>query len=202
MVKTILILSNNIINRLDNLGWSISRSFWNCYSIPLYKLKGVTLGNKPNFFGFSKVKRARGSIIEIGRNLTLRSSATSNLIGVNRPCIFTTLAYDARLTIGNNCGFSGTIIGCFKEITIGNNVLVGANSTITDGDWHPDDPRSQTAKPIIIGHNVWLGINVTVLKGVTIGDGSLIGAGSVVTKSIPPNVMAAGNPCKVLRDLK
>ena len=80
--------------------------------------------------------------------------------------------------------------------------MVGANSTITDGDWHPDDPRSQAAKPIIIGDNVWLGINVTVLKGVTIGNGSLIGAGSVVTRSIPPNVMAAGNPCKVLRNLK
>ena len=110
-----MMLSSSIINRLDNLGWSANKAFWNCYLIPLYKLKGVILGKEPNFFGFSKVKKARGSIIEIGRNLTMRSSATSNLIGVNRPCIFTTLTYEARLTIGDDCGFSGTVIGCLRR---------------------------------------------------------------------------------------
>ena len=56
-------------------------------------------------------------------------------------------------------------------------------------------------KPIIIGENVWLGANVTVLPGVTIGKNAIIGAGSVVTKDIPENVIAIGNPCKVLREV-
>ena len=186
---------------MDNLGWYITKSIWNCYLIPLYKLKGIKLGKDPNFYGFSKIRKAKGSIIEIGKNLTMRSSATSNLIGINRPCILTTLSHEAKLRIGNDCGFSGTVIGCYREITIGNNVMVGANSTITDGDWHPDDPRSGDLRSVIIGDNVWLGINVIILKGVTIGDRSVIGAGSIVTKSIPADVIAAGNPCKILRSL-
>ena len=67
---------------------------------------------------------------------------------------------------------------------------------------HPDE-RSiyETADPIHIGKTVWIGANVTILPGVNIGDGSIIGAGSVVTKDIPANVIAAGNPCRVLREI-
>jgi len=60
----------------------------------------------------------------------------------------------------------------------------------------------QWAKPITIENNVWLGGNVTVLAGVTIGENSVIGAGSVVTKNIPPNTLAVGNPCKVIKEIK
>ena len=65
-----------------------------------------------------------------------------------------------------------------------------------------DDPRSGKCKPIIIEDNVWLGINSSVLKGVTIGKNSVIGAGSVVTKNIPANVIAAGNPCRVIKKIE
>ena len=64
-----------------------------------------------------------------------------------------------------------------------------------------DDPRSGELRAVHIGDNVWLGINVTVLKGVTIGENTVIGAGSIVTKDIPANVVAAGNPCKVIKHL-
>lgn len=100
-----------------------------------------------------------------------------------------------------NCGFSGTIIGAFTTIKLGNNVRCGANTLITDSDWHEDDPRAGKAKPVVIGDNVWLGVNAVVLKGVTIGENSVIGANSVVAKNIPANVIAAGNPCKVLKSL-
>lgn len=192
---------NGSINLIDRIGWSLSSLIWSLLVRINFNLKGVKMGHGSKFFGFAKLKRANGSLIIIGKNLTLRSAPTSNLIGVNRPCIITALEREAKLTIGDNCGFSGVIIGCFKEITIGNNVMVGANSTITDGDWHLDDPRAGAPKPIIIGDNVWLGINVTILKGATIGDNSMIGAGSVVTKDIPSNVIAAGNPCKILRNI-
>jgi acetyltransferase-like isoleucine patch superfamily enzyme len=192
---------NGSINLIDRLGWSLSSFLWSLLLRINFNLKGVKLGRSSKFFGYTKLKRTNGSLIVIGKNLILRSAPTSNLIGVNRPCIITALEREAILTIGDNCGFSGVIIGCFKEITIGNNVMVGANSTITDGDWHLNDPRASAPKPIIIGDNVWLGINVTVLKGVTIGDNSFIGAGSVVTRDIPSNVIAAGNPCMILRNI-
>lgn len=67
---------------------------------------------------------------------------------------------------------------------------------------HPDDRMVyNTSKPIYIGKKVWIGANTVILPGVTIGDGSIIGAGSVVTKDIPSNVIAVGNPCKVLREI-
>lgn len=93
------------------------------------------------------------------------------------------------------------------HIKIGDNVLCGANTLITDFDWHglhPDHRRSgePEPKPIVIEDNVWLCINVMVMKGVTIGKNSIIGAGSIVTNDIPANVIAAGIPCRVIKDMK
>lgn len=121
-----------------------------------------------------------------------------NLIGINRPCIISTHSDNSVIEIGDNCGFSGTVIGSFKKITIGDNFKGGANSFITDFDWHLEDLRSGEPKEVYIGNNVWLGLNAVVLKGVTIGDNVLIGANSVVTKNIPSNAVAAGNPCKII----
>ncbi len=157
---------------------------------------GVKMGNHLRFDGKCYFKRFPKSLIQIGNNCEFLNRPHSNLIGINRPCMISTLTEEAKLTIGDNCGFSGTVIGAFHSITIGKNVRFGANTLVTDSDWHPDDPRVGPAKPIIIGDNVWLGINVTVLKGVEIGENSLIGANSLVTKNIPANVIAAGNPCK------
>ncbi len=195
----IYLITNKFINLLDMIGWHLSKTFWSFYLRILFRLKGVKLGNRTNFYGFSKIKVASGSKIFIGKNCTFRSSPTSNLIGVNKPCIISTLTKEAKLTIGENCGFSGTVIGCFKGISIGDNVKIGANSIISDGDWHYEDTRSSSPKSILVENNVWIGVNVIVLKGVTLGENCLIGAGSVVTKNIPPNAIAAGNPCKIVR---
>jgi len=165
------------------------------------KSAGANLGKGVRFYGKPFIQKSRFGHITIGNYSTFRSSPTSNLIGINRPCIIT--AHDAgHLTIGNHCGFSGTVIGCFSEIEIEDNVKCGANTLITDSDWHLNDPRSGTPRPITIEENVWLGVDVKVMKGVIIGKNSVIGAGSIVTKNIPPNVFAAGNPCKKIRDLE
>jgi acetyltransferase-like isoleucine patch superfamily enzyme len=193
--------TNLFINGLDLLGWRIHSSIMNPYARILARLQGVELSKGIFFYGKPKFKKARSATITIGKSCTFRSKSTSNLIGINRPCILSALTPDARLSIGNNSGFSGTVIGCFKEIRIGDHVKCGANTLITDSDWHSEDPRSGKPETVIIENNVWLGVNVTVLKGITIGENSVIGAGSVVTKSIPPNVIAAGNPCKVIKPL-
>lgn len=91
------------------------------------------------------------------------------------------------------------------DIYVGNNVMFGPNVTVATGS-HPIHPelRSRQAQynvPIHIGNNVWIGANSVILPGVSIGDNSVIGAGSVVSKDIPSNVVAVGCPCKVLRDI-
>ena len=130
------------------------------------------------------------------------SSPTANLIGVNRPCMISTMSAKAEIKVGNDCGFSGTVVAAFESIVLGNHVICGANTLITDSNWHPEDPRSGVPAPIRIGNNVWLGVNTTVLKGVVIGENSVIGAGSIVTTDIPANVVAAGNPCRVIKQLE
>ncbi|MFO7810016.1 MAG: DapH/DapD/GlmU-related protein, partial [Candidatus Delongbacteria bacterium] len=136
---------------------------------------------------------------------SFRSDFTSNLVGINRKCIITTLRRDAIIRIGSSSGFSGTVIAAAGSIKIGKNVLCGANTVITDYDWHGIEPdkRNKAAdpQPVVIGDNVWLGLNSVVLKGVTVGKNSVIGANSVVTRDIPKNVVAAGNPCRVIKEI-
>jgi len=113
----------------------------------------------------------------------------------------------AVLSIGDNSKIHGSCLHAYKEIRIGKNTLIASNCQIFDCSGHElsmDDPskRLQTsdrAKPILIGDNVWIGTGCIVLGGVTIGDGSVIAAGSVVVKNIPANCLAGGNPAKVIR---
>lgn len=92
-----------------------------------------------------------------------------------------------------------------NKVTFGDNVFIGPNCSFYTPQ-HPIDAETRNkgleyAFPIKIGNNVWFGGNVTVLPNVTIGDNVVIGAGSVVTKSIPSNVIAAGNPCRIIREI-
>ena len=107
---------------------------------------------------------------------------------------------------GNNvyANFNLTLVDD-TDIFVGDNVMFGPNVIIATAG-HPVDPplREKVAQfniPVRIGKNVWIGAGAIVLPGGTIGDHSVIGAGSVVTKDIPPNVVAVGNPCRVLREI-
>jgi acetyltransferase-like isoleucine patch superfamily enzyme len=199
-LKVVCRLFNIAYNISDNVYWQVNRLFWSFFIIWAAKLRGITIERNCRFYGRAKLKKANNAAIQIGKKVTFRSAPFSNLIGVNRPCIIAALDPAAVLKIGDNSGFSGTVISCFKSVVIGNNVLCGANTLITDGDWHSDDPRSGAPAEIVIEDNVWLGVNVTVLKGVTIGKNAVIGANSVVVKSIPANCLAVGNPCRVIRE--
>ena len=164
-------------------------------------LSGVSFKGLCYFAGLPYMTRKNGSTISIGKGCRFMSKSWGNLIGLNHQCILATTEKDARIVIGNNCTFSGCSLWCFKNITLKDNVRVGANCLIMDGDAHQDDPRAGKNKPIVIEDNVWLGGNVVVKKGVTIGRNSVIGMNSVVTKDIPANVIAVGAPCRVIRSL-
>lgn len=108
--------------------------------------------------------------------------------------------------LGNNvyANFNLTLVDD-TDIYIGDSVMLGPNVVLATAG-HPVDPELrrlvyQFNQPIHIGNNVWLGAGVIVLPGVTIGDNSVVGAGSVVTKDIPANVVAVGNPCRILREI-
>jgi acetyltransferase-like isoleucine patch superfamily enzyme len=191
-----------IVHNIDLVKLILSKRYYTLITIIKYSLyPNVSFGKKISFIGFPKFRNKPGGEISIGSNCSFLSKPKSNMIGINRPCIISTQVSHAKVLIGNHCGFSGTVIGAFAKIELYDNVLCGANTLITDSDWHTDDPRSGISKPIVIEKNVWLGEGVKVLKGVTIGENSVIGAGSVVTKNIPANVIAAGNPCKVIKNL-
>ncbi|MBR5753460.1 MAG: sugar O-acetyltransferase [Clostridia bacterium] len=112
----------------------------------------------------------------------------------------------AHVHFGNNvyANYNLTMVDD-GHIYVGDNVLFGPNVTVaTPG--HPIDPELrlrglQFNKDVRIGNNVWIGAGAVLLPGVTIGENTVIGAGSVVTKDIPANVVAVGNPCKVLREI-
>lgn len=177
-----------------------------CIQSALCRIKariwGIEIGDNCRFYGFSVFRTLPNSSVKIGHGCIFNSSHSSNLIGIYTPCMISTIKRGASVVIGNNCGLSGTVIASASRITIGDNVKCGANTLITDSDWHNDDDRAGKDAPVSIGDDVWLGYGVKVLKGVSIGKNSMIGACSVVTKDIPENVVAAGNPCKVIKLIK
>jgi acetyltransferase-like isoleucine patch superfamily enzyme len=109
----------------------------------------------------------------------------------------------ARLTIGNKCSIGDrTEIHCGNSIAIGDEVLIAWDCNILDRDYHATCGDFDRTKPVSIGNRVWIGCRSIILKGVTIGDGTVIAAGSVVTKDIPSNTLAAGNPAKIKKVVK
>ena len=167
------------------------------------KLKGVRMGKNIQFYGVPLIRRSPLTTITIGDNCIFRSTFASNLVGINRGCLICTWYDEAEVHIGNNVGMSGTVIGAAKKIVLEDNVMCGGNVFITDFDWHPVHPAKRheraEAAETIIEENAWIGMNTTILKGVRIGANSVIAANSVVTRDIPPNVIAGGNPAKVLK---
>jgi acetyltransferase-like isoleucine patch superfamily enzyme len=108
------------------------------------------------------------------------------------------------LIVGNNAFINfGVSIRAYHEVRIGDNALLAPFVSVIDDNLHETEPGAISYKgPVIVGNNVWLARNVAVMPGVSIGDGSVVGANSVVTKDIPPNSFAAGMPARVLRKLE
>ena len=178
------------------------------YNIKLlmYKLlySHVDWGCNIKFYGYP-IFILKGQSI-LGKNLVFTSRLKSNLVGLSKCCSIY-VNPNAKLIIGDNCGFSGTSIFCSKLIIIGDNCMFGGNTSIWDTDFHSIDYKDRRddinamSKPIKIGDDVFIGAHSIILKGVNIGSKSVIGAGSVVTKDIPANQIWAGNPAKYIRTL-
>lgn len=136
--------------------------------------------------------------------LTALLRSTGKNIVINQPF---RCDYGCNISVGENfmANFNLTILD-EGRVTIGNNVFIGPNVSIYTA-CHPIDPVERNkgvewAEPVTIGNNVWIGGSTTILPGVSIGDNVTIGAGSVVTKDIPANCVAVGNPCRVKRQIE
>lgn len=172
------------------------------WSLPLFKArccsvgKGLSLPNGIPLIIGSHLK------IDLGDNVTIGRST----IGASK--VFD----DPVFRIGNNSTIGyGTVISVSKEISIGDNCLIGPNCIIMDSDDHPVNPQRRLLKegitkeevmPVKIGNNVWIGSYCAILKGVTIGDNSIIATHSVITRDVMSNCVYAGHPARpTLRDI-
>lgn len=140
-----------------------------------------------------------------GLEIMLRQilGSSGNGLHINQPF---RCDYGCNIHVGDGffANFNLTILD-EAEVRIGRDVFIGPNVSIVTA-CHDTDPearrdRNEWALPVTIGNDVWIGTGVTILPGVIIGDGCTIGAGSVVTKSIPPRSVAVGNPCRVIRQV-
>lgn len=171
-----------------------------------FRKKGITFGNNMSIMGRISVI-GQGKIV-IGDNFCMTSGEHINPISANMQASFFTDSPNAQIQIGDNVGMSSTRIWIHNGLTVGNNVKIGGGVLLIDTDCHPVDylvrrnsNEGTCSSPIVIEDDVWIGAQSIVLKGVTIGARSIIGAGSVVTKSIPSDCIAAGNPCKILKKM-
>jgi acetyltransferase-like isoleucine patch superfamily enzyme len=174
-----------------------------------FALNGIAWGQGWRILGMPLIQRHRGSVIRLGERITLRSWRSSNPLTPNHAVVLATRTSQAVIQIGDDCGFTGATLVAAERIEIGHRVQVGANSTIADTDFHPltaaeraRDFMAGAHAPIVIEDDVFIGMQSLILKGVTIGRGSVVGAGSVVTRNVPPGVVVAGNPARIIKHLE
>lgn len=203
-----------IINFIYRGSKSVKQSVWNSLSNYLtnifMKINLVKLGSGLRSRGIPKLIIHRNGQLLIGNNLKINNTVSSNPVGRSYQCLFR-VDKGALLKIGDNVGISGVSIICHKEIIISDNVKIGGNTCIYDTDFHSlngkdrynreKDIQHTKKEKVFIGKNVFIGAHVTILKGVHIGENSIIGACSVVSKNIPKNQIWAGNPAKFIREI-
>ena len=195
-----------------NSPWKIWNEIGRWFAYPsvrlLFALNGIKWGKRWRIYGIPIIQKHRRSWMSFGPGLRLRSSTRSNPLAPNHPVVLTTWGENSRLDVGADFAMTGGTICAAASITIGDNVAVGANSIIVDTDFHSMDPQVRLKKPIVartapvvIEDDVFIGMKCMILKGVKLGRGCVIGAGSIVTRDVPPRVIVAGNPAREIRQL-
>ena len=205
-----------MIYKLHLFPRKIRKIFYIRYNRLLFRINNVKYGKNFNVYNHFYLLKKKKSNLTIGDNFTFTSGESFNPLCRNICGCIALPEETSKLVIGNNVGISSACIWAKESITIKNNVKIGGDCIIMDTDAHnldykvrssnmrtPDglslDVQSANSKPIVIENDVLIGTRCIILKGVTIGEHSIIGSGSVVTKSIPADCIAAGNPCKVIR---
>jgi len=189
--------------------WKTYNHLARVVSLPWIRLgfaaAGVPWGRDWRIFGMPILQRHRGSRISLGDGLELRSTPRSNPLRPFQPVVLSTRRAGAVIRVGENCGATGAVLVADESIEIGDRVLLGANVIITDTDFHPLDPavrrrtpQAGACSPIVIEDDVFIGTQAIILKGVRIGRGAVVGAGSVVTRAVPAGAIVAGNPARVV----
>lgn len=181
-------------------------SLVNLISFMFFKVN--LLGKPGKMEGILTIRSSRKGAITIGKKVQFRSGKGYNIIGGDTRLILR--AYrNGSITIGNNVGISNSAIVSMNHIEIEDNVFIGGSCKIWDTDFHslnvvnrlmPYDTDIKSA-PICIKRGAFIGAQSIILKGVTIGENSIIGAGSVVTKDIPEGQIWAGNPARYVREV-
>ena len=199
-------LINKIYKGFNLLRFKKSSFISHLYCRLLFYLNGVeNVSVKCN--GRPRIHKSINATIRIGENFIMNNGSRYSDSGSNGKCRIE-VRDTATLIIGDNVGMSDVTITCHERIIIGNNVLLGVGSQIRDTDNHSLNPndrktgldwKNKKTAPIEIKDNVFIGAYAFILKGVTIGENSIVGAASVVTKNIPDNEIWAGNPAKCIK---
>jgi acetyltransferase-like isoleucine patch superfamily enzyme len=176
----------------------------------IVRAQGVSVAPRVQFLGRPIISLAPESAIAVASSALLISRPSRTALGVSSPVILRTLLPGASIEIGPDTGMSGTTVCAALSVLIGARVLLGADVMISDTDFHPVDevPRRHGAIPlpesgdgVIIEDDVFIGARSIILRGVRVGHGSVVGAGSVVTSDVAPLTVVAGSPARYVRDV-
>ena len=194
---------------LRKVRFLILRQFFTPLTKFLFYINGIKYGNNLKILGFLKIDITKRGFVRVGDNLSINSGHNYNVIGRQQKTI---IVVDGKLTIGSNVGMSSTAIVCKHKISIGNHVKLGGGVCIYDTDFHSLDPKirrdsnldklNAKSAAIVLEDNVFVGAHSTILKGVTVGENSIIGACSLVSRSIPANQIWGGNPARFIREVQ
>ena len=193
--------------------WKLANELRRRLALPwvrvLFAVNGISWGRGWRLHGTPIIQKHRRSLIRFGSGLGLRSWVRSNPLGITHPVILCTWQAGAVIEAGTNFAMSGGTLCAASRITIGDNVAIGANTTVVDNDFHPLaaqgrrlTPQNGKTAPVTIEDDVFIGMSCLVLKGVRLGRGCVIGAGSVVASDVPAGVIAAGNPARPIKRLE
>ncbi len=145
----------------------------------------------------------------LGDDVVLTSDPRMNMAGMSRRVTLAAPFAGGEIVVGDHTGLSGVVVFAVRSVRIGRHVNVGVNVSIYDNDFHALDWKARRANdlsqvavaPVVIEDDAWIGGNAMILKGVHIGRGAVVGAGSVVTSDIPAGTVWAGNPAKFIKKL-
>jgi acetyltransferase-like isoleucine patch superfamily enzyme len=193
-------ITSRLLNWLSRSSTRLASGVWRYEA----RLKGLDVDGDSLFMGRPILSRHAESTIRIGQGLRCYSAPRANLIACAQPCVIRTLAPGSRLVLGRRVGISAAVIVAANSVEIGDDTQIGSGAMIVDNDFHSLDAQGRwgdldasQARPVRLGERVFVGARAIILKGVTVGDDSVIGAGSVVTKSVPSRHLAVGNPASV-----